>query len=664
MPPMPAMPAGSSLPQPPVTTSSSAPFCPNAYPMLAANVHTVYQAFESHGIPRTSSPVTQQHRDRQMSTNVRGVVASTTRAQWRQDNQREQIGTGPMAAESLLAQYGAQLASVHTSALRETARFASMLHRFSTCGALRVPNADDAIALSGADEVHTFAFSARQRLRSTVFESLASLPLLASHAASHPSAVTAIQAPTCTRRLPANLDAIIAAAPSLKGSQFALLVRDANSGTTLYERNADQRLIPASTLKLLISAAALDKLGLQYRFSTSVSATGSVKNGVLRGDLYLRGTGDPTIQVKDYANLASRVASSGIRTITGNLVFDDTWFDGELVGPGWAQDDEGFAFDAPISALTVSPDGKNAPATVDIGVEAGATLGMPLRVEMAPPNEYVRILNAGLTGTSNTLTVTREHGIERIVVRGTLPIDSRPQVQSISVANPTQYVAALFRSALRDQHVQVEGLTIIGKPTPADATPMAEHWSIPLSAITELFLKESINGYAESITKALGRACGNNGSWTAGIGAIAEFLRDEGIDYPLRQVDGSGLSRYNSISSRTLSDFLIGAYRKPWFDTWYAALPVAGNADPLVGGTLSNRMRGTAAENNVHAKTGSLNGVSGLSGYVTDADRNLLAFSMLTNNALESVKSVEDAIVVELASGDSGPGAGAVDRCD
>jgi D-alanyl-D-alanine carboxypeptidase/D-alanyl-D-alanine-endopeptidase (penicillin-binding protein 4) len=525
-----------------------------------------------------------------------------------------------------------------------------MLAGSSTGDRVPVSNANDAIALAGADDVHTYASSARQRLRSTVFASLVSLPLLAGCAAQHVPAVTAVRAPTYARSLPAELDAIIAAAPSLKGSQFALTVRDANSGATLYERNAEQRLIPASTLKLLISAAALDTLGLQYQFSTSVSATGSVKDGVLRGDLYLRGTGDPTLQVKDYAGLAAQVASFGIHTVTGNLVFDDTWFDSELMAPGWTQDDESFAFDAPISALTVSPDGKYAPATVDIELEAGAALGAPLRVTMTPSNGYLEILNAGLTGTSNTLTVTREHGLERVVVRGMLPIDGGLHVQSVSVGNPSRYVADLFRRALRDQKVQVNGLTVIGKATPADATPVTEHLSIPLSAITQPFLKESINGYAESITKALGRASGSGGSWAAGIGAIAKFLHDDGIDYPLRQVDGSGLSRYNSISSRTLSDLLIDARRKPWFDTWYAALPVAGNADPSIGGTLRNRMRGTAAENNAHAKTGSMSGVSGLSGYVTDAAGNLLAFSMLTNNAVESVKSVEDAIVVELAT--------------
>lgn len=490
----------------------------------------------------------------------------------------------------------------------------------------------------------------RQRLRRALAVGIASLALLAGCTTQRAPATNAVQASACVRSLPASLDAIITSAPGLKGSQFSIVVRDVKSGRTLYERNADQRLIPASTLKLLVSTAALERLGPGYRFTTSVSATGRIENGTLQGNLYVRGTGDPTIRPADYADLAARVASLGIRTITGNLVFDDTWFDGRLIAPGWTTDDESFGFGAPISALTASPDNDYAPATVDIHVKAGATVGTPLLVEMTPPNGYVKVLNAGLTGTSNTLTVTREHGLERVVVRGMLPVDAEPQMLSVSVGNPSQYVADLFHRALRAQHVQVDGLIIIGEATPDDATLLTEHLSMPLSRITVPYLKESINGYAESITKALGRAFGNEGSWSAGIGSITQFLRDNGIDYPMRQVDGSGLSRYNSISVKTFSDLLVDAHSKPWFDIWYSALPVAGNPDPLIGGTLRNRMRGTPAENNAHAKTGSMSGVSGLSGYVTDAEQHLLAFSMLTNNALVPVKSIEDAIVVELAS--------------
>jgi len=483
-----------------------------------------------------------------------------------------------------------------------------------------------------------------------VASSVSSFALLGACTTETPPAIESVPLPVCAHVLPTDLDAIVDAAPSFQGSQFSLVVRDAGNGEPVYERNSNQRLIPASTLKLLISAAALDILGPHFRFITSVHIVGSVKNGILQGSLYLRGTGDPTIQANEYTGLVAEVSLRGTRSISGNLAFDDTWFDGALAAPGWAQDDEGFAFDAPISALTASPDRRYNPATADIWERPSTTTWIPLSVLITALNGYIDILNAGLTGTSNTLTVTREHGLEHAVIHGTPPVDARPRVRSISVGNPNHYVADLFRRALYEQHVHIDGRIVIGEVTLADATLVAKRLSMSHPELIAPFLKQSTNGYAESLTKALGRSFKNEGSLARGIDAISTFLRDDGIDQPLRQVDCSGLSRYNSISTGTLSDMLINGSRKSWFDTWYSACPVAGDADPSIGGTLRYRMRGTTAENNAHTKTGSMGGVSGLSGYVTDADQRLLAFSMVKNNAVVSVKSVEGEIVAKLAS--------------
>jgi D-alanyl-D-alanine carboxypeptidase/D-alanyl-D-alanine-endopeptidase (penicillin-binding protein 4) len=175
---------------------------------------------------------------------------------------------------------------------------------------------------------------------------------------------------------------------------------------------------------------------------------------------------------------------------------------------------------------------------------------------------------------------------------------------------------------------------------------------MPLADLMVPFLKLSNNGHAEVLTKELGRMLSGSGTWAAGLSAISEYVGDSGMDTgTLRQRDGSGLSRRNMIPPAQFVTLLAAVRAEPWFGTWYAALPVAGNPARFVGGTLRSRMAGTAAANNVHAKTGSLTGVSSLSGYATDADGHVLAFSVVLNNYLtSSVKGLEDQIAIALAS--------------
>jgi len=453
------------------------------------------------------------------------------------------------------------------------------------------------------------------------------------------------------QNLSADLDAILTD-PRLAGAEFALVVRDVDTGDVLYERNADLRLIPASTLKLLTSAAAFDILGPEHRFITDVSTDGNLRKSVLDGNIYLRGTGDPTISTEDYADLAAAIAAHGIRSVQGNLILDDTWFDTIQLGSGWAQDDEGFAFSAPISALTVSPDSNYGVATVNILATPGAIVGEPITVTMMPPNGYITLLNHALTGEEDSFSVQREHGTNRLIIRGTLPITAKPEIKRVSVWDSTRYVADIFERALRKQGVQVRGKLLFSIPTSVDAQVLANHSSMTLSEMALPLLKLSNNGLAEILTKTMGQKFAHAGTWPEGTAAIADFLRRNGIDdTALRQVDGSGLSRYDLVTAKLLTDLLVTARGKSWFDIWYAALPVAGNPDPLIGGTLSARMHGTLAQNNVHAKTGSMSSISGISGYVNAADGRLLAFSILENNyRAPSVKPIEDKIVETLAA--------------
>ena len=453
-------------------------------------------------------------------------------------------------------------------------------------------------------------------------------------------------------RLAATLDAILANS-QLTGASAAVTVRDVTTGETLYNRNGDRRLIPASNTKLLTSTAALEILGPGYRFTTDLRTTGTRSGSTLQGDIYLRGEGDPTMREADYDALATALAASGITTVTGNLNADDTWFDSVRMGREWVWEDEPFYYAAPISALTVAANSDFDTAAVNVTVTPTAAGGRPT-VTLSPDTGVVLVENQAVTtaGGGNTISIDRPHGTNRIVVTGGIPAGGAAAGDLMSVTEPTGFAADLFRRALARHGVQLRGFTRLGVATPATAQTLAQHSSMTLGELMVPFLKLSNNGHAEILTKAIGRKVSNQGTWAAGLSAIASFLGTMGMDTALqRQADGSGLSRWNMIPSNEFVDLLAAARAKPWFNTWYAALPVAGNADRMVGGTLRSRMAGTAAANNVHAKTGSMTSVSALSGYATDANGHVLVFSVLLNNHLaSSVKSIEDQVAVTLAS--------------
>lgn len=453
--------------------------------------------------------------------------------------------------------------------------------------------------------------------------------------------------------LAADLDEILTD-PRLRGGQASVIVLRAETGEVLYQHDADRRLIPASNEKLFTSVAALDILGPDHTFATTVATQGQQHGSVLRGDLYLRGTGDPTALAEDYARLADQVAATGICVVTGHLVADDTWFDGVRLGNDWTWDDEPFYYAAPVSALTVAPDTDYDAGTVIVEVRPGGAVGEPVRVDLVPATGEVVIVNRATTaapGGGDAIGIEREHGSNRIAVTGTLPADDELSRDWASVADPTGYAADVFLRALEARGVRVAGRVVRGA-TPADARTLAEHRSQPLGAILTPFLKLSNNGHAEVLLKSIGREVAGQGSWSAGLSAMRSQVETYGVDpAAMANRDGSGLSRRNLVPPAAIAALLDAAQTRPWFDVWYDALPIAGQADRMVGGTLRSRMVGTLAAGNLHGKTGTLTGASSLSGYVTDADGERLIFSIVFNDHLSGKPSdLEDRIAVRLAN--------------
>ncbi|MFJ6630630.1 D-alanyl-D-alanine carboxypeptidase/D-alanyl-D-alanine-endopeptidase [Streptomyces sp. NPDC091376] len=447
----------------------------------------------------------------------------------------------------------------------------------------------------------------------------------------------------------------------MEGAAASVVVADATTGQRLYERAAGDRLMPASNTKLATSTAAMALLGPDHRFRTDVLSTGSRSGSTLHGDLYLRGTGDPTTLASDYGELAAQLRQSGIRRVTGRIVADDTRFDTSRLGRSWAADDESSYYSAQISPLTVAPDTDYDAGTVIVEALPGAAPGARPVVKLTPPTGYVRVDVRGTTvpaGGTDTLAVEREHGTNTIVVSGNIPVGGSATKEWVTVWEPTGYAASVFADALAGQGVRVHGSPRLGRPTPPGAKVLASHSSMPLKELMLPFMKLSNNMHAEALTKTIGYETAGHGTWSAGLAAIDGFLKKEGVDAAkLRQVDGSGLSRMNVFSADQLTRLLLAVRDAPWYADWHASLPVACNPDRAIGGTLRTRMCNTPAALNARAKTGSLTGASALSGYVTDAGGRELVYSIVLNNYLaSSVKSIEDAIVVTLARSDTADG--------
>jgi len=462
------------------------------------------------------------------------------------------------------------------------------------------------------------------------------------------TAPTAVQATALQTRLDTLLND-----SRYNGSQVALVVRDATTGETLYDRNGGQRMLPASNTKLFSSTAAMHVLGPSYRFHTDVLATGPVQSGTLLGSLYLKGYGDPTALESDYAGLAKQLAQSGVRRIVGNLIADDTYFDNVRLGDSWAWDDEPFYYSAQISALTLAPNTDYDSGTAIVESLPGASVGAPVKLTLVPANGVLKLVSTattGAAGSANTLSIEREHGTNIVNVTGSVPLGATVGQEWVTVWEPELYAADVFRRALA-----AEGISVIGQvknaASPTTARVLARDESMTVGELMNPFLKLSNNMHAETLVKAMGAVAEASGSWPVGLGVVTDYAQTVGVDTStIRLSDGSGLSRKVNVTADSITDLLIGVQKEPWWQQWYDALPIAGNADRFTGGTLRNRMRNTPAANNLHGKTGSLTGVTSLSGYVTNADGRKLAFSMISNNYLVSPRSIEDAVGVTLAS--------------
>ena len=459
-----------------------------------------------------------------------------------------------------------------------------------------------------------------------------------------PSAVVA-QTPTvagdiCPGELGAQVDAI-ANRPEFSRSRWGILIQPLSSTATLYSRDAQKYFIPASNVKLLTTAAALQKLGADFRIKTSVY---SGENG----SLYVAGRGDPSITQAQLESLAQQLKRRGVDRVN-ELIGDDSYFQGSAVNPNWEWEDAQAGYGAPINSLIFN---QNA---IEL-LLSPQDLGQPLKVTFAEPklaNQW-QIQNNSVTVAQNEsefIEVGREFDRPAIRVSGQLKVGAESESAYVAVVNPANNFLQHFQQVLAAEGIPVKQ-ALVASVSRNFNQELATVESPPLAELVRETNRESNNLYAEVLLRLLGKVTDKmpqqqEDTGEIGLKELKTALTQLGVNpnsYIL--ADGSGLSRHNLISPEALVQTLRFMANSPAASIYRQSLPIAGES-----GTLKNRLNSTPNRVILQAKTGTLSGVSALSGYIEVPDYEPLVFSIIVNQSdlsAASMRSATDEIVLLL----------------
>jgi len=464
------------------------------------------------------------------------------------------------------------------------------------------------------------------------------------------------------------LDALLDQAPFDRVT-WGVFVQD-DRGRVLYQRNGDRLFVPASNTKLVVTATAAALLPPDYRVRTSVYVNGTLRDGVVSGDLVLYGRGDPTFSERCFGvdtlargacdstftamdAIADSLVARGVRRVTGRLIGDGSYFEPMIVHPAWNVFDVNWWYAAPVSGLGFHDN------SVDFRITPSDSVGRPPTITWSPDLGLFAFENRARTGSADSGSTIgdnffRKPGTMEIWAEGTAAKGSAPWVESFALPDPNVYAARALEHSLAARGVPVEG----GAASTTDSldlravrccgTPLVEYRGRPLTDILFPILNSSQNWFAEMLLKIVGRELGGAGSWEAGLDAERRFLVDsihvDSTAFSLE--DGSGLSAGNLVSPHAFVQVLSYMYAHPRRAAFLAALPRSGKP-----GSLLRRFVGTPLEGHVVAKTGSIDRVNTLSGYIERPDGYPLVFSIEANAHTiggRSMLAQLDSLVVEI----------------
>ncbi len=426
--------------------------------------------------------------------------------------------------------------------------------------------------------------------------------------------------------------------PIFRRYRWGILVETLSSKTKIYSRDAEYYFIPASTAKLLTTAAALQQLRPQFRIRTSVYGDG-------KGNIYVVGRGDPSFTETQLKSLAEQLKKQGIENIN-QLIADDSYFQGMIVNPNWEWEDVQAGYGAPINSLIFN---QNA---IDL-VLSPQSFGQPLKVTFVNPAESKKwqIENNSVSVAKNEkefVEVGRDFIQPIIRISGQLRIGSASEPVYVAVVEPVDNFLNNFRQVLESEGIRVSRIVKNSQITSnLNLTELAFVESPTVAELIEEVNKKSNNVYAETLLRQLGvrsrlvpKKKSNNQTLAKSLEEVKVILTRLGVTpNSFRLNDGSGLSRHNLVTPKALVQTLRIMANSPWANIYRNSLPVAG-----ISGTLSRRFRNSFAEGNVQAKTGTISGVSGLAGYIQPRKFQPLVFSIIVNQSDLETKDLRTAI--------------------
>jgi serine-type D-Ala-D-Ala carboxypeptidase/endopeptidase (penicillin-binding protein 4) len=437
--------------------------------------------------------------------------------------------------------------------------------------------------------------------------------------------------------------------PGNRSAAWGIEIMDPDTKQVVLSVNPDKTFLPASVLKVVTTSTCLEKLGPDFRFRTGVYTDGTLlADGTLQGNLILVGRGDPNLVDPTKELLAEpalrvlgrSIQSLGIKRVTGAVIGDDSYFEYATHGKGWTEKDLRSTYGAPINALSIN-------SNVFLVHTRATKVNQLVQVSVEPANSYYQIRNVAVTGSARskrTISIGVIPGTNRLVVSGVLPLGQN-YGQDILLDRPAEMSATILKDEIQRAGVRVTGgIKAIHQ---GDVSPevrrnwklLAEHQSPPLIRAMEIINKRSLNLHAEMLLRVLGAEFGGAGTDEAGLKVVKEFLVSAGVedDDKICLNDGSGLSRDKLVTPRFQTSLLLFLSTRPYFELFLNTLAISGT-----DGTLRNRM--SSARGVIHAKTGTLQNVAALSGYMTTKSGHNLIFSIFANNVRASIDRVRQTI--------------------